>query len=217
MCLAIYQPKGLVIPKEHFLTGWDNNHDGAGLLYYDGQQLRSHKVLRDINEFLEAYKEANAKAKSGVITHFRRASAGIISLDNCHPFVYKHIGFVHNGTIYNEWYKSDYSDTYWFGKNVLSQLSIKTLRNKGVLKMLENYIGRSKLVVMNNLGEHCIVNAHMGEVKNGIWYSNGEYRMLRNRLNLDYGYCNICDRRLFGKVEQLKGICNDCYNGSEQD
>lgn len=212
MCLAIFQPKGLVIPQEHFQIGWDNNHDGAGLLYFNGERLVSYKVLRDFNEFLEAYSEANAKAKSGVITHFRRASVGEITLDNCHPFVYDNLGFVHNGTIYHQWYKGDKSDTFWFGENILSKLGTKALRNKAVLELLRTYIGKSKLIIMSNLGVTNIVNPEIGEVNKGIWYSNGEYRMLRNRLNLDYGYCSICDRRLFGKLEQLKTICNDCYH-----
>lgn len=214
MCLAIFQPQGLLIPKEHFHTGWDNNHDGAGLLYHNGKHLDSFKVLRDFKEFLDAYEEANAKAQSGVITHFRRASVGTIDLDNCHPFVYSNLGFVHNGTIYNQWYKGDKSDTFWFGENIMSKLSLKVLRNKAVAELLRTYIGKSKLIIMDQQGATRIVNPEMGEVNKGIWYSNGEYRMLRNRLNLDYGYCVVCDRRLFGRMEQYKTICNDCYDDS---
>lgn len=212
MCLAAWHNKGKRIPTEYLHTAWHNNHDGAGVLYSNGKSLVTHKTLRSFDEFMSSYELALRRNTSGVTVHFRRASVGNIDLKNVHPFVFGDLGFVHNGTIYNVAPKKGKSDTLVFGETILSKLNTNDIFKNGALQMLiSSFIGsRSKLILMN-LTKTLIFNMDAGEWNDGVWYSNGEYRQLKNRLNLDYGYCCMCDKRLFGKIEQHRQICNECF------
>lgn len=211
MCLAAWHNRSKRIPREYLQTAWHNNHDGAGVLYSNGKSLVAHKTLRSFDEFLRSYEIALKNNVSGVTIHFRRASVGKIDLANVHPFIFKDLGYVHNGTIHNIDAKRGKSDTLVFGEKILSKFkSEEVFKNKALQTLISSFIGRSRLIVMN-LKDTLIFNMESGEWNEGIWYSNAEYRLLKNRLNLDYGYCNICDKRLFGKIEQYRGICNECF------
>jgi predicted glutamine amidotransferase len=101
MCIAILN-RNNEISFDTIETCWENNPQGAGLLWADKRGfLRSFKSY-DLGDFYRNYLEVIDEAKNGtVILHFRIATQGVRSLDNLHPFINQRtgLGFVHNGII----------------------------------------------------------------------------------------------------------------------
>lgn len=99
MCIIITKEKGAKpIEKKIFENCWDNNPDGAGILYHDGKTSTLIKGIMKKEDFLQKVDLANKKECSFVI-HTRIATHGSVKPDNTHPFVSKTLGFAHNGTM----------------------------------------------------------------------------------------------------------------------
>lgn len=60
--------------------------------------IRKPVWVKDDSTFLPELRDLRARA---VVIHVRRATRGIISLENTHPFVWNQWSFAHNGTIVN--------------------------------------------------------------------------------------------------------------------
>lgn len=99
MCIIITKEKGAKpIEKKIFENCWDNNPDGAGILYHDGKSSTLIKGIMKKEDFLQKVDLANKKECSFVI-HTRIATHGSVKPDNTHPFVSNTLGFAHNGTM----------------------------------------------------------------------------------------------------------------------
>ena len=180
MCIAILQKAGEELSKETFYQCWRRNPDGAGLMFANHGEIRIYKELDSVDKFYKTYKRVLASEAKGrdVVVHFRIATHGSIVKQNCHPFrINERIAFAHNGIIHNvstERYK-DLSDTRVFAKEVLSQLPDGFETCQATMRMVEEFIGRSKLILLDNKGNSSIANEHMGEWVDGIWFSNGSH------------------------------------------
>lgn len=214
MCIAILNQEGTTLSKRTFLNSWNNNKDGGGIMYAVNGVLYSHKYLRNLDKFYMDYLYLRSKVKGNIVLHFRRANQGVIDLSNCHPFTYGHIGFVHNGTIRPclPFGEEKRSDTFLFGARILSKLTLSDIKRKEIKELLSNYIGLSKLIVMDNYGQVEIVQEELGQWEYGNWFSNNYYKRLRNQHDKDYGYCKLCNLSLFGQTEQDRGVCYDCIS-----
>lgn len=99
MCIIITKEKGAKpIDKKIFEYCWDNNPDGAGILYHNGKTSTLIKGVMKKEDFLQKVDLANKKECSFVI-HTRIATHGSVKPENTHPFVSKTLGFAHNGTM----------------------------------------------------------------------------------------------------------------------
>lgn len=99
MCIIITKERNAnPINKEVFENCWDNNPDGAGILFHDGKTSTLIKGIMNKKEFLEKVELANKKENSFVI-HTRIATHGSVKPENTHPFVSDTLGFAHNGTM----------------------------------------------------------------------------------------------------------------------
>lgn len=99
MCIIITKEKGAKpLDKKIFENCWDNNPDGAGILYHDGKSSTLIKGVMKKEDFLQKIELANKKECSFVI-HTRIATHGSVKPENTHPFVSKTLGFAHNGTM----------------------------------------------------------------------------------------------------------------------
>ena len=99
MCIIITKEKNAnPINKEVFENCWDNNPDGAGILFHDGKTSTLIKGIMNKKEFLEKVELANKKENSFII-HTRIATHGSVKPENTHPFVSDTLGFAHNGTM----------------------------------------------------------------------------------------------------------------------
>lgn len=188
MCIAIMNPSNVTLKKSLLKTCWENNYHGGGLLYVNSRsgQLESYKSLDDFDALYAKYQEVRSKhSKSKVVLHFRISTHGTISVDNVHPFmVNKSLGFVHNGIISQAPYSKQYSDTYMFNETMLKKLPKGFINNNAILDLIDEYIGYSKLLFLDNNNNHYIVGEEKGVWDYGCWFSNTGYKASKY---LDYG------------------------------
>lgn len=182
MCIAILNTPNVTFPKSLISTCWDNNGDGAGLIYTGGGSLFIHKELNSVDNFYNKYIDVRRRfPKSKIVLHFRIGTSGGINLDNCHPFsVSKNLAFVHNGIISElNGINPKKSDTNLFNEFVLQHLPADFTANPALMSVIEKYIGSSKLVFLNKDNEATIVNEELGVEDSkypNCWFSNSTYK-----------------------------------------
>jgi len=194
MCIIISKPKGKEIPKKHLENSRSNNKDGVGIMYAIKNKVAIEKWLdKDYDQFLS---RLNTLKDINVVVHYRAASVGDTSLDNIHPFwVFENkLAMCHNGTIYNckELIKEKESDTVAFAR-LLRDFPNDFLQREGLLLMMKNYIGTSsRIAFMDVNGTVAIMNSHLGEEVDGIWYSNKYYTAPNMRFGDNVEFPSSC-------------------------
>jgi hypothetical protein len=178
MCIAILNPTKVTLKKNVLKTCWDNNKDGAGMLYLQNGVLTTYKEMDNFDAFYDHYDWVRKKHKdSQIVLHFRISTHGKVDLENCHPFmVNEDWGFVHNGIISNAEKHVDYSDTNMFNRNVLRKLPKDWIHNDLMYELVCGYIGSSKLLFLNKDNEAYIINEGWGVWDLGCWFSNKTYK-----------------------------------------
>jgi predicted glutamine amidotransferase len=203
MCIAILCPQGTQITAQQFQNSWDNNYNGAGFMYNDdNNKLHVVKEMEDCDKLYKKYVKLVSKYPNATfVLHFRISNRGVINRENCHPFkVSNELAFVHNGTITSVDKDDKRSDTNIFNRQILRKLpnaDIKFLNNSAVKGVLEEFIGYSKIIFLDNNGQYALLNENDGYWEEGIWYSNdshdtvsdyvdmGGTRVHRSRINPD--------------------------------
>jgi len=205
MCVIIYREPGVTIPFDKLKSACIVNADGMGLVAIDRGKLELRKFFQEkgnepetLAKFLEDAKDLH------VYAHLRFRTKGAKDKDNVHPFgVLKKklhgmdLQFMHNGTLTDFGTTND-CDSKHFAKSLLRPLSETFLKaNEGkpflhdpvYVKLLEKYAGKgSVFLLVDNLGNHQIVNYDNGKAFDGWWASN-EYSFNRtHRESYDYGY-----------------------------
>ncbi len=179
MCIAIMNPSTVTLKKKTIRTCWDNNYNGAGMLYINSttNKLETFKEMTSFDRYYKAYQDIRkAHPKSKVILHFRIATHGIVNEDNCHPFmVSDNLGFVHNGIIQQAPHSQLYSDTYMFNESYLKKLPDDFISNPIINELIAEFIGYSKLVFLDADNNHTIINEQDGVWDAGCWFSNRSY------------------------------------------
>lgn len=186
MCIAILNPTKVTLKKNVLKTCWDNNKDGAGMLYLQSGVLTAFKEMDNFDNFYNHYAWVRKTHKdSQIVLHFRISTHGKVDLENCHPFmVNEDWGFVHNGIITNAKRNADYSDTNMFNRDVLRKLPKDWIHNDAMYELVCGYIGSSKLLFLNKDNEAYIINEDWGVWDLGCWFSNTTYKTSRY---FDYG------------------------------
>lgn len=189
MCIAILNTKGTTLKKEVLRNCWENNGDGAGILYINNdKKLSVFKEMTSFDNFYNNYSEIKSKyGKRNIVLHFRISTHGRVNETNCHPFlVDDSIGFVHNGMIYDVPTSTEFSDTYMFNQTILKNLKEGFEYNETMLEMIDAFIGSgSKLVFLNDNNDYFIVNEKAGHWHLGCWFSNTSYQQVNSWV--DYG------------------------------
>lgn len=180
MCIIIYKPENIILSKNTLMTSYDWNIDGVGYMYWDSEcnRLVIKKGFFDFDSFYKSYKKHQYKR---CVIHFRKVTHGVVNEENCHPFVVNdNLAFVHNGVISNtKIYKKERSDTWHFNECILKPMVSDypdIWKHKTFKYLIQNYIRKSKLVFMNNLGEVKIYNESYGIWESGCWFSNDYYQ-----------------------------------------
>ena len=185
MCIAIANVKNNPLSDEQIRNCWENNSDGAGILYKENGMLKTFKTMTSVEHFLKKYKKVITQ--SNCLIHFRITSAGSKTVANCHPFmVNQFLGMIHNGTISSSKYvkTGDESDTQSFTKQVLRGMPDGFLDYPVLQKMVGEAVGAgSKLAFMDIDEKFTIINseaygAHSDAL--GNWYSNKSYEQVNN-------------------------------------
>jgi len=188
MCIAILNTKKATLSKDTLRNCWENNGDGAGILYIHNKKMQVFKEMNSFDNFYNNYLEIKRKhGKNNIVLHFRISTHGKINETNCHPFlVNDDLGFVHNGMIYDVPVSKDYSDTYMFNECVLKEFKDGFEYNDVIMDMIGEFIGQgSKLVFLNTDDEYFIVNEKAGHWHMDCWFSNSSYKQVNNYV--DFG------------------------------
>lgn len=179
MCLALLAKQGSRVSHRLMRRAWENNPDGAGLMYADGGRLHVQRFMNSENDVWRAYKallDSDGRQAVDVVLHFRFATHGLCTEDNCHPFlVHSGLGLVHNGIIYIDQEKGDTrSDTRAFCEDYLAKLSPDFHLDPGTCSFLEGMktLDGSKLILLDEQGRHRIINESLGFWQGGVWFSN---------------------------------------------
>lgn len=181
MCIAIFN-KSALLSFDIIRNSFENNNDGAGLLYIDGGRLAVVKETASAKAFYKKYKAIREKNALPMLLHFRIGTHGHFADYNLHPFlVNSQIGFVHNGVIRISEIDARYSDTNHFNRLVLQTMKnpariFKDGSNEAAL--VSHFCGSSsKLIFLNAAGDFRIFNEAAGHWdKAGNWFSNSTYK-----------------------------------------
>ena len=196
MCIAIYKPADKNISKETLEICFENNSDGAGFAYINTDHLgvRRLKIYKSM-EFEPFYKQYERMTRlmpeSPFLIHFRIKTHGMKDINNCHPFqVDNQCVFIHNGTISGVGSDIKKSDTRLFNEKVLKELPQGWQFRPALKILIEDFIGMSKLVILNLDGEVSIMNESKGSWSEGIWWSNDSFRRKKtyNFQSTNYAY-----------------------------
>lgn len=174
MCLAIYKPKGVQVAKKHLRNGFNNNEDGAGFAIARNGKIEIYKGFFKFGDFWKAYKGYQNEV---AIIHFRWATHGSCSPENCHPFPLcgENFAVIHNGVLNIDCSNNkDRSDSFHFAELVLTPvLTAMPIDDPALRYLLETSIGSAnKLVILRADGVHAIFNEKAGQWYKGAWYSN---------------------------------------------
>ena len=184
MCIAILNTKGTTLKKQILNNCWENNGDGAGILYIDNDnKLQTFKTLESFDEFYDAYSTIKQRyGKRNMLLHFRISTHGTINEENCHPFIVDdNVGFIHNGMISNVPDSVQYSDTNMLNRTLLQKMKVGFEQDDDVLDFLMSLIGSgNKLVFLNKNNEWSIVNEAAGHWNLGCWFSNDSYKAVND-------------------------------------
>ena len=182
MCIAIANKKNKPLSDQEIINCWENNSDGAGILYKQNGKLKIFKEMNSVDKYLKKYKKLITQ--SNCVLHFRISTHGGVNEKNCHPFFVNHkLGFAHNGVISGYGTKvKDQSDTYSFNQFILKKLPEGFQNNEAICEMLSDVIGYSKLVFMDIDENFTIINPQKGkwDEEKENWYSNDSYKRVNN-------------------------------------
>jgi glutamine amidotransferase len=179
MCIAIALPAGKVIPMSHLIESQRANPDGCGLAWVENGQVQIYKSMK-FEDWKTKYLEVIDRCGNiNMLIHFRITSRGKTSEDMCHPFmVGDDMAIIHNGTISNitaaETANGD-SDTKVLAEKIMRDLPVGWEHNQSVIRLLEDFIGWSKICILTSNDEIIFLNESKGFWDNGIWYSNKTY------------------------------------------
>lgn len=178
MCIAILKPKDKILSKDILKTCCENNPDGMGFAYIDGDTMYIKKYMK-FNDFYKDYKEV--ETKSNMLIHFRIATHGKVEIDNCHPFWLNHrMALIHNGIISGYGERNTKSDTRDFIDKVIGKISWKLMKNPSYRELISKAIGYSKLAILDITGDYWIINEKDGYWNDGVWFSNKSYEPKKN-------------------------------------
>lgn len=185
MCLALFRPRGgSVLTFDLFRHAAQAHPHGMGAMFATPDtKLRVVHELSDVDRFFHALAEAN-DGRWPLAVHFRQATHGTKTIDNCHPFLIQDglLGVMHNGVISRVENHKERSDTRIFAEEYLECLGAEWYRSKNGVKMVSDFVGfNNKLIVLDAHGNHAIINESAGVIEDGVWYSNSSFRRTVDR------------------------------------
>jgi hypothetical protein len=214
VCIAIYKPERINIYNEVFQDCFAWHSDGAGFMVHDPHtnSLIMKKGFFTLKSFLKAFEPYRYHK---AVIHFRMATHGKTDAPNCHPFMVSDtLGFVHNGMLQNvkEWDKN-FSDTWHFNEAIMKKLyesfGVNIAHHRTVRFLIERFIGRNKLIFMDNEGKATIYNEDLGQWDSGCWFSNDTYQYTPQHVSEFLGYDSEALGTEADNIEQAEIIHHD--------
>ena len=183
MCLLTFMPEDVTPNLERFSEAAIQNPDGFGFAILESNTIikgHSMKFSEVMNDFLDK----REKHKGPAMFHFRWATHGSETIDNCHPFTLGNdpnsvVG--HNGILPVKIKLNDKrSDTKVFATEIMPSIGgITALDDDKYYTEFEKWAGGNKLVFLTNnddaLYNWYIVNQELGHWDENMWWSNKSY------------------------------------------
>ena len=180
MCIAILVLAGQRLTRAEMWESSKNNPHGMGLAFVANKKVHVLKSLI-FEEFYTKYNElVDQNPTSNFMVHFRYNTKGFVSLQNCHPFAIDSCSaMMHNGHIKAVTPGEGESDSFALNRDILQQLPKKWQENGAICELIDEYIGESKVVVLNSDNSYSFFNEKLGAAHwnkdKTIWYSNWSY------------------------------------------
>lgn len=186
MCIAVYIPKNKNVTDEIIKNCYENNPDGAGIMYQKDGKTFIEKGFFTVEQLIEAFRKVPTNLNRAI--HCRIATSGKISAECCHPFPItkdmKAMGkakqvadsaVIHNGVISfcspNEGIKAPFSDTMLFTKEYLYPFG-ELIMGQAFKKLFEESNSSKLLIFKGN--RVALIGKWVEE--DGIYYSNTGYK-----------------------------------------
>ena len=193
MCVILYAPTGKSIQESKIKVAFENNPDGAGVMWYDAEGgVHYRKGFTDENKLCAFFKGLGTETPRAI--HCRIATSGKVSTKTCHPFpIVESIeemgeekgdpklgAMMHNGVFSSYTPKGgmacEYSDTMNYDRYVIFPLvSSGVIENPGVINLLSEMTSRILLFLPNFM---------VG--KFGTWYEDKEEGFLASNDSYKY-------------------------------
>lgn len=234
MCIIVCKNQGVDLPPDAILKNcFENNSDGAGIMYVKNKKVVIEKGLMSYKAFddtLSKIKKCIDVKNTSIVLHFRIGTQGSNSMYNTHPFpissavselqkrhLLTDLGLAHNGII-SKCSKSldkkdaDISDTMIFIRDYLYYFhnsNYHFYKDKSIQDFILKF-SESKFAFLDNKGE--IVKIGDFKKENGVYYSNSTYSY--NFIKYDFSYVQKFeaiehDKFLEPNFRQLM-ICSCC-------
>jgi hypothetical protein len=191
MCVAIVKKPTGIITDTSIENSFYNNADGAGYAFMREGHLTVKKGFFTVKRLIEEFRDDEERygKDANMLLHFRAGTGGTLNADNCHPFLYKHGAFMHNGYFYRP--NGSISDTNSFVKDV-GDLLTKEKVEKHKAEMEKLFGGGNKVSIMYLDGSYTILNEGAGSWENDCWYSNTGYKYAFERDWRGGGRLDVC-------------------------
>ena len=173
MCIIVHRPPDVNISYDKLENCWDNNDDGAGLMWARNKRICVQKGIMEFKNFIKHYEAAPKNVD--IFLHFRIRTHGLASKEMTHPHkINKGIWMMHNGVINNLGNDIE-SDSHHFAQ-MLKPLSAYDLIQDSFSELIGKLIGSyNKIVILNNSGKFSIINKGEWKEHEGCLYSNMGY------------------------------------------
>lgn len=197
MCIIVAKEKNVKLPSKNTLkTCFENNQDGAGIMYVKNNKVVIDKGYMTFNSFYKRIKQLKKEFNSdltdkAMVFHFRIGTSGGNIKENTHPFpissnindlkalhIISNVAVAHNGIISGYVY-GNLSDTQNFIKDFLEplkELNKNFYKNDKILNIIDKELG-GKLAILDT--KETITYIGSFETENGVKYSNSTYKTSR--------------------------------------
>jgi hypothetical protein len=196
MCLLTFIPDGVMPDMEKFRVAAVNNPDGFGFaILGDDRILTGHSM--SFEEAAEQFIDLRSRNSGPALFHFRWATHGSETIDNCHPFFLGQDGksvVAHNGILPVKILKGDdRSDTKVFAEDIMPAIGgIVALDDDEYFKKLSQWATGSKLafLTLNDDAKYnwYLVNEQDGHWADDMWWSNDGYKSVSRYKSYGYGW-----------------------------
>lgn len=198
MCIIAYAKQNVEFNANELINCWNNNPDGAGVMWKDEMGVHIKKGLMTLNDTLAVVLSLPKSTER--VVHFRWATDGEVNKSNCHPFAVgdeyntdtiTNWAFAHNGILkdYLTGASAKYSDTMRMSFELLSKQNGKL--SKKIKTYLENT--GSKFIFFNSNQDTVNIGVTVTSPDSAVLYSNYGYTDSGYGYNYGYDDWNDCD------------------------
>ena len=175
MCVLVAKAKNArKITEQEIINCANSNPDGFGMAWVENGKVKTMRTF-NVNEIIR--KNDQLRDDQAIIYHFRIATHGSISKNNCHPFLSKeqNIAFAHNGILnianHNDWTDSETAFRFIF----LPILKHNSISSSEFNNVIETIIGSSKFAFLQG-DETLTTFGNFIKEDGGILFSNSSYK-----------------------------------------